>query len=319
MICIFLIIALMTLFGFGCYDGIRNEEAKIVRDLIERFRNKEEFRGSADAFITNGKPDENKVSLLRDALDKEPEFVREQICRLLVAVAQQSDPLYKSGINIVRHKSIVSVLIEKGLAKPGGARDYCLDTLQNLTPPSLFKDYGDALTDDLRRWPDSTGLLVVAKAKPINAMPVVDDLANSDEWGDEENIPIAKAALGDKRIETRYIESFLSANDAEEKARLARLLGFIGTQDVLRALASEMRTDLVIEMPMVLRRSVRLDIMAALSYNYPEEAFLYDNAIMDDSGYARVEKFCEEKFGIVWKKPRPEYLTIQGFPSEQSQ
>lgn len=314
---IFLIIALMTL--FGCYNVARDEEAKIVRDLIESFRNKEEFQGSADVFITNGKPDENTVKLLRGALDKEPEFVREQICRLLTAIAQESDPLYSSGINILRNKSIVSVIIEKGLAKPDSARDYCLDTLQNFTPPNLLKDYGDALTDDLKRWPDSTGLLVVAKAKPVNAMPVVDDLAKSDEWGDEENIPIAKAALGDKRIEARYIEDFLSANDAEEKARLAGLLGFIGTQDALQALASEMRTDLVIEMPMVLRRSVRLDIMAALSYNYPEEVFLYDNAIMDDNDYARVEKFCEEKFGIVWKKPRPEYLTIQGFPSEQSQ
>ena len=67
---------------------------------------------------------------------------------------------------------------------------------------------------------------------------------------------------------------------------------------------------------MAFLQSVRLDIMAALSYNFPEKAFLYDNAIMNDGDYARVEKFCEETFGIVWKNPRPEFLTIQGFPSE---
>jgi len=77
-----------------------------------------------------------------------------------------------------------------------------------------------------------------------------------------------------------------------------------------------MRTDMKIEMINVMIKSVRLDIVAALGYNFPDKEFLYDNAIMDDSGYERVEKFCEKTFGVTWTKERPEFLTVQGFPSQ---
>jgi hypothetical protein len=89
----------------------------------------------------------------------------------------------------------------------------------------------------------------------------------------------------------------------------------VGTSAALKALASEMRTDLVVEMPMVMRRSVRVDIVAALSFAFPDKPFLWDNAVSDDEGYARIEAFCEQTFGVRWAKPRPAFLWIQGFPA----
>ena len=184
---------------------------------------------------------------------------------------------------------------------------------------NCFATTAPLLTQSLERFPDNTTLLLVAKAKPEAALPVVKELARTPRWAKVENVQIALAALGDKAAEDRFVESFLTTQDPSQKAKLAKSLGYIGTNSALRALASQMRTNLVVEMPRVLRRSVRLDIMAALSYNFPDKTFLYDNAVTNDSGYARVEQFCEKTFDTKWQTPRPPFLTIQGFPSEPPQ
>src|SRR5262249_2186957 len=172
------------------------------------------------------------------------------------------------------------------------------------------------LTANLQQWPDTTLLLVIAKAKLQEAAPVVEALGRRPEWSHEEARLIAQAALGDQAVEQRFVRAFLETQDAEQKAPLAQTLGFIGTHTALAAVASELRTDLVLEMPMVMRRSVRLNLIAALSYNYPDQPILFDNAILDDNGYEQVEQFAAAEFGVRWGKPRPPFLTIQGFPSE---
>ncbi len=134
---------------------------------------------------------------------------------------------------------------------------------------------------------------------------IEDSIASAGEKVTEE-MKIA-AALGDAELEKEFADAFVRENDPVEKGRLARVLGFIGTQTALAALASEMRTDLIDGMPMVSLRSVRLDIVAALSFAFPDKPFFYNNAIMDDSGYERVEKFCETTFGVRWKKESPRF------------
>jgi hypothetical protein len=287
-----------------------------ARQQVERFRQGEPFKGDVTAFIVAGQPDFKVLPVLREALLNEPAPVREQTARVLVALAERTDPLYGTGGRLIRDRAIISALIEAGLAHRDVARDYCLDALQWHVPPKSLEQSGKILTDNLQRWPGSTLLLVIAKAKPIEAVPVVDHLFWSLEWRKEESTLVARAALGDKTTEKTFVRPFLATRDPAEKVRLAKLLGFIGTKEALTALASQMRTDLVVEMPMVYRKSVRLEIMAALSYNYPENAFLYDNAVVDDSGYARVERFCEDAFEVKWDTPRPPFLTVQGFPSE---
>lgn len=291
------------------------QEVQAARDLIDRFRLGQAFEDDVQPFIKAGQPDAGALEVFGQALDRELEPVRAQVARVLIALGRQVDPLHRSGGHLIRSLQIVRLLVEKGLARVGPARDSCLEALQTSVPGQLLRDYGPALTRSLEQAPDGTTFLLIAKAKPAAALPLVKEFARSPRWAKDENAQLALAALGEKAVENRFVQPFLTTRDPSQKAKLAKSLGYIGTETALRALASQVRSDLVIEMPRVSLRSVRLDIIAALSYNFPDLVFLWDNAITDDSGYVRVEEFCEKTFGTKWDRPRPPFLTIQGFPS----
>lgn len=291
----------------------KDEDMDTVEEQIERFRKGDKLLNSDD-FIINGQPDQKAVESFAQALRKEKDPVRKQIARLLVNMGQKVDPLYNKGGRLVRDRQIVSVLVEEGLAQHGTARGYSFDALHSFVPVELLKEHEGSIVWNVKNRPHSAGLLVIAKGKFASAISLVEDLVRSPQWGDAESVYVARAALGHRETEKRYIDSFLSTRSPAEKALLAETLGFIGTPAALKALAKEMRTDLIFVLTGSYRKSVRLDIISALSFNYPDKTFLYDNAILDESGYDRVERFCEETFGIIWEKPRPQFLTIEGFP-----
>jgi HEAT repeat protein len=284
---------------------------------IERFRQGEKFGGRIEPFLVNSTPEPEAIEALTKALRRNDATPREQVARALVAIGRQTDSLRASGGNLIRDPKIIDILVQYGIAQHGAARDYCIEALQSLVPASLLRDYGRILSDNLKQWPDAYALLLAAKAKSPEAVPVVDSLRRDAYWAQQEQTAIAAAALGDTAVERTLTQKFLETKEPKEKMHLARSLGFVGTHSALEALAGEMRSDLIYEMPKVYFRSVRVDIMAALSFNYPDKTFLYDNAVQDDDGYARVEQFCEQEFGIKWKTPRPPYLTIQGLPSQR--
>lgn len=286
-----------------------------VEEQLERFRAREEFDGSVNTFIVDGKPDDKALQILTEALRNEDEMVRLQVGKLLVAIGHQTDPLFAEGGRLLRDSKIVAALVECGLSRQDAVRNYCLETLRRFVPVELLRQHGSTLTKDLRKWPCGIAFLLVAKAKPPDAAGVVDSLSRLPEWADNRKASIAKAALGYVDLEKKFVQRFLATRDPKEKADLAEGLGLIGTESTLQALASEMRTDLIIEKPMVFLKSVRVNIVAALSYAFPEKTFLYQNSITDDSGYTRVEAFCQETFGVEWTTPRPPFLWIQGFPS----
>ena len=298
------------------FPGQENRYVNEAEKLLEEFRRGAEFSGKAGQLASNGRADRRSISVLAEALRKEPANVREQVVKVLVQLGRETDPLSQSGGQLIRDKEIVKALVSDGLAKTDAARDIALQALQWSVPGGLLEEFGGSLTESLKAAPDETLLLVIAKAKPMWARAVIERLMQHPRWSRAEETRIAKAALGDTALEKEFNQAFLGAEEPREKARLAQVLGFIGTRAALSTLASEMRTPLVIEMPGVYFKSVRVDIVAALSYNYPELAFLWDNAIQDDSGYEKVERFCEETFGTSWKRSRPPYLTIQGLPSD---
>jgi hypothetical protein len=316
-----LVMALMVLAAAGCIaeSGDKKEVSSLaqvkVEEQIKRFRQGEKFSGTADDYVVNGQPDSEALGGFEAALKREKEPVREEIFRLLAAVGKRADSLYVEGGNMIRDRRIISMMVNDGLSRPGSVRDYCLGVLRASTPASSLKVHGRALAGNLRQWPDGVALLVIAKAKPPEAREVVDSLYEKTSWRDAKETAIARAALGDAETEERLTDDFLSTRDPQVKADQALILGYVGTEKTLSALAGEMRTSLVLEKPMVSIRSVRVFIVAALSYNFPDQPFLYDNAITSDEGYARVEKFCEETFGTKWTRERPPFLWIQGFPS----
>jgi hypothetical protein len=278
---------------------------------VERIRQGERVEGDVEVFLKDGKLSPEAAAIFASALGKEPEPVRECLVKGLAEVGRLRDPLHQPGVKLLRDAGVIAALVEEGLKRPGTARDAALGALLEGVPPEMLKPHGEALAADLKARPGTTALLVVAKAKAAAARPVVEALEPR-----EEEAEIARAALGDSAVEQRFIREFLEARDPERKAALAKTLGHVGTPAALKALASEMRTEMVVEMPMVARRSVRVDIVAALSFAFPDKMFLWDNAVRDDEGYARIEAFCERTFGVQWTKSRPQFLWIEGFPAD---
>ncbi len=288
-----------------------------IQELIESFREGEEYDGDTSGLIINNRVDKVVLDRVRGALSTEEEPVREQLIHLSGALGKKIDPLFDKGGDMIRDRAVVTLLVEEGLSRKGAARDVALTLLQYSVPPDLLGGFCAQLADNLKLMPDATLLLVIAKGKCSDASEAVDSLMEVPGWAKEQETQIAAAALGDKEIETEFIRRFEKAADPREKADAARLLGFLGTKNALSALAAGMRSDLVIEMAGVSRRSVRVFIIEALCYNHPEKTFLYDNAVNSDDDYAVVEKFCEETYGTKWKKERPPFLWIEGFPSQR--
>jgi hypothetical protein len=77
------------------------------------------------------------------------------------------------------------------------------------------------------------------------------------------------------------------------------------------ALASELRTPLIFERPTVFRRSVRLDVIQALSYDFPDQPVFWEENVGSDEDYASAEQFCAERLGAKWDAPRPRFLTVE--------
>ncbi|HEY3442003.1 MAG TPA: hypothetical protein VGK29_14675 [Paludibaculum sp.] len=280
---------------------------------IERFRSGERFRPPASSFL-GGEASGELLGQLGGALESEPGAVRVEIVKLLADLAWRADPSYGKGGRVIHDEATIHVLVKGGLAHVDVGRDAALEVLKTYVPAELLRPHGRALTADLQHAPDSTALHVIAKAKPPEASVLVRRLLATSRWSREESARVAAAALGDRAIEQEFIAAFASATDGRQKVHLAKVLGWIGTGGALQALAQQMRTGVVLEVPMALRRSARLDIIGALGYNFPDEVLLYESAIRSDADYARIEEWCERRFHVRWDRERPPFLTVQGFP-----
>jgi len=294
-------------------QGGRHEMSKAEAE-IDKFRRGERYQPPPRTFLVQGVEREKDLAPFGPALREESAYVREQIVALLADLGKRVDRLFPAGGELVREPTIISILIANGLTKNDLGREASLLCLQQLVPVAFLKPYEKSLTDDFQAHPSSTAFLLMAKLKPASMILLVRKLFALPRWSKELEARVAAAALGDHTIEKEYIERFVSTSVPEEKARLARILGLIGTEVSLRTLAAGLRTDLVIDKMMAFKRSVRLDVLQALSYNFPEQTIFYENQINDDGDYARAEKFCEERWAIKWDGPRPSYLKISGYP-----
>ena len=311
-----LAVALSALLS-GAHPAVAGKGKKMsqaAEAAIVQFRKGVRYQPPPTAFLKEGKLLLEEMEPLGPALRREAGPVREQIVRLLADAGKRTDPLYPAGGQMIRQPRIVAMLAEDGIAHEDLGREAALDALQQYVPVECLKPYGKVLTNDLKERPGTTAFLLIAKVKPAEAVPVVRKLMAAPRWPKEVNARVAAAALGDAGIEKEFVDAFRDAAEPKEKARLAKILGWIGTDAALRALAEAMRTDLVIEMPRVSRRSVRLDVLAALSYNFPDQEVLYESQLFDDGGYEQAEAFCQQRFGTKWDRPRPPFLTTMGYP-----
>ena len=291
---------------------------KNAQDYITAFQRGEDFHPPAEGIIVSGQPDPVALQILGNELAVGSPSVRENIVALLVDVGRRTDPLTPRGADVLRHPQILALLAGPGLAKADLGREAAADALRKLATARDLSRFEDALVKALQDGPTDDIFLLVAKAKPARAAQLVNSLTATPKWKDVESAKIARAALGAKDIENEFLKQATQAEGAADGKALGTALGslaLIGTPESLKAVAERLRTPLTISIPGAMEKSVRVNVLEAMLYNFPDEPVLYPNNVNDDSGYAAAERFCTATLGVTYTTPRPPYLKYRAFPT----
>jgi|GEM_PF-1063833 len=292
---------------------------KNARDLIEFFRQGGKYY---DAYQLSSLMNGNQfapetMKMLGKALETDNDDMRDKIVYLLERINDDVLKEYE-----LRNPEIIALLIGPGFAKTDSARSKAMDLLRQRASTATLSRYGEIFLKALKEKPSGTTLMLIAKAKPKGAWEEVDRLSQLPERKDEKAMRIARAALGDTKIEDEYIADTQRKEDAGDVNGLSKSfypLVEIGTQRTLQAVCRRMRSPIIIEYPGIERVSIRLNVMDALIYAFPEERKLLEsNNVRRDEDYIRVEQFCEKATGVRYDgMPRPPFFTTLGYPQER--
>jgi len=285
-----------------------------AEEYIAAFRRGEDFTRPATGIIVDGQPDGAALQLLGQELAVADPSVREKIVGLLVDVGLRTDPLTPKGAEVLRHPQIIALLAVAGLSKPDLGREAAMDALRKLVIQSDLARFEDTFIKALVDAPTEEAFLLVAKAKPLKAKVLVDRLVQLPEWKEVEAAKIARAALGAKSVEDDYLAAVEAATDGKALARALGPLALMGTPRSLKAIAERLRTPLTIHIPGAFEKSVRLNVLDALLYNFPDQPVLYPNNINTEADYTAAERFCTQTLGVTYKTPPPPFLTYRGYP-----
>jgi hypothetical protein len=296
---------------------------------IEVFQRGEEFQGPSTGLVVGGKPhpasgrimqgqaEPSSLVRLADELGTGSAFVRQNIVALLVDVGLQTDPGRPDGTEALRDPRIIEILVQPGFSKRDAAREAAMEALRKLARPADLVQHAGAIARALEEKPTEDALLLVAKAKAVAAKPFVETLAPTPSWNGNVAARITLAALGDKAVEAEFVRSAAEAHTARDSQMFMDALGplaMIGTRTSLIAIAGYLRTPLTFLVPNALEKSLRLNVLDALRYDYPDNPLFYENNIHSDREYEAAEKFCEAEFGISYGDPRPPFMTYRPFP-----
>lgn len=285
-----------------------------AQNYLVAFRNGDAFSRPAKGLVVNGQIDAGVLPTLGQALATDSPQVREKLVALLVDLALQVDPMTRRGTEAVRHPQVIELLAGPGLEKADVGRDAAMEALRKLvTVPDLAR-FGLAFVKALEDEPTAEAFLLVAKAKPPGAKPVVDRLAQWPKLMKLEAVRVARAALGARDIEDEFLAVVESAPDGPALARAVGTLGLVGTPRSLQAVALQLRTPMTIHKVGTFEKSVRLNVLEALLYNYPDRPELYPNNILGPANYAAAEAFAISALGVRYSAPVPPFLTYRGYP-----
>jgi hypothetical protein len=317
-----------------------------AQDYLTFFRQGGEHYDSPPTGLMNGsRPNPAAMKALGAALLTDNEEVRTKIIRLL-REASYLDNRYE-----LRQPEIIALLVGPGFARPDSARSDAMGLLLRYASASTLARHGAALLKELQQRPDETLFLLIAKAKPKGAWQEVQRLSALPEWSLSgsrgETLRIARAALGDTQLEDEYLDALKRANSrALEEGAMPRspeffapasplegkpvILGvgeqglwshlgppmYIGTRRSLQAVCRYLRSPLIIHIPGLEDRSIRLTVMQILSSAFPEQRDLLDPSnVLSDADYLRAEAFCERATGVRYDDlPRPEFFTSRPYP-----
>jgi len=273
-----------------------------VQEEIENLRNGSSYVGDMRPYVA---PSPSALEELATELRQNPsEKVRTEIVKILLNLGIETDPH-----RCLRHRRILSILFyDAGLVRDA-ACSLAFEKISQFGAPDVLAEFGPTIGVLLEEAPSTELLLVVAKAKAMEAMATLQKLSSVPEWNTREEFRIALAALGDESEEDAFTKPFQAAIAPQEKMDLAMRLARIGTRSAMKVLAEEMRSPLVLVVPNSYELSVRTEIAKALRFRHPECAFL--ERIESDADYERIERFCEIEYGVEWKRPRPAFLAMR--------
>lgn len=299
-------------------DSFQNNKNQIVSAYLNSFENGERFTPPSEGIVINGRLDNESVKILNSYLDTSKNaFVRENIIELLIDLGIQSNQHYDDGIENIKNKSVLDALANTGLKIPDLAREASVDALRNLVNQEDLIHYAPSIREALEESPSNELLLLVAKTKFPEAEAEIEKLVDTKSEEDNEAYKIVLAAVGDSKITNAYIDSIETAadkKDVEKFSHLLETLSLIGTKEALTKVAEYLRTPLIIDIPGAYQKSLRLNVLEALLYNYPDQWFFYPNNIIEEDDYKAAEAFCIDKFDISFDTPPPPFMTYIGYP-----
>jgi len=314
-----LLLATLCLSCNGTMNNMNNQNnnpAKIALSYVESFEKGTDFSFPSEGLIRNGKIAEEALAVLKKYLAEGKAKVRENIVELIIDTSLHIT-FSKNGTEYVDDANVLNVLIYEGTLRDDIARELVIDAIRKLTKKKDLLSYHERFTYLLREETSEEILLLIAKTKVSTARKIVTEIASRSEWQNNESVKIAQAALGQDNITDDYIKKTQIAHNEQEVKEFIEYIGtlsLIGTDDALSIIAEYMRTPLIIHKVGAYKKSVRLNIMDALRYNFPDQLVLYRNRVYDMADYTAVEEFCTEKFGTYYNQPQPPFMTHFGYP-----
>lgn len=281
---------------------------------IAAFERGEPFRSPPLDLISAGRPDRQAVERLRRELETAPGAVREGVVDLLADLAIQTDPMVEQGAAAIRDEAIIAILAQEGCARADQGCLAAMDALRTSAPTPLLAPHAARFAALLDAAPNETALYLAAKAKAAEAAPALERLEADPALGGGEALAIARAALGDAGAERKLAMAVEQAETGEALAEALGPAGLAGSPALLRLIGATMRTALTIDRPGVNETSVRLNVMDALRYNFPQVPAFYRNNVHDDADYLEIERLVEEHLGVVFDASRPAFLKVRGYP-----
>ena len=285
-----------------------------LKDYIVAAKTGDYARAPLSGLIVNSRPDPAVLEYLRQELDAASSEDREAIVDLLVKLGLEAEPLTSRGAEVLRNQQIIGILAGPALARDDIGRYAAMDALRKLVTHADLALHEDAIVRALLAAPSEEAFLLAAKAKPVKERVLVEQLARSPEWKEVEAAKIVRAALGAKEIEDGFLSRVDEAKDGKGLVDALGPLALMGTPRSLKAIAVRLRTPLTIIIPTVYEKSVRLNVLEALLYNFPDQPVLYPNNIITEEDYRAAEHFCTESLGVTYTTPPPPFMTYRGFP-----
>ena len=302
----------------GCDKTKRPKMSQAAHDYIAAFKRGEDFSPPAKGVYVNGQPDPAAVEILSKELAEAAPNVRENIVLLLVEMGRTTDLLARQGADVLRHPEIIEALAGPGLARPDLGREAAMDALRKLVTQRDLAQFDAAFTNALALEPTEEAFLLVAKAKSFKSKDLIERLVKLPRWQDLEAARIARAALGNEEDEKKFLDAAARADSGEELAVAIGPLALMGTERSLRFIGEKLRSPWTIDIPGHMPgrsvQSVRLNVLDALLYNFPDQPELYPNNINRDEDYRAAERFCTERLGVVYRESPPPFLKYGNIP-----